>query len=85
MVPRKSVYPSGAAFAADEEPLEEIVVTGEFKGPGLWRVTRPGDSDNHVLWIVGDPDDALSAAAEALDHAIAADTNGGGSIPEQPA
>jgi hypothetical protein len=42
-------------FAADEEPLEEIVVTGEFKGPGLWRVTRPGDSKNHVLWIVGDP------------------------------
>ena len=46
---------SGPAFAADEEPLEEIVVTGEFKGPGLWRVTRPGDSTNHVLWIVGDP------------------------------
>jgi len=43
------------AFAADEEPLEEIVVTGEFKGPGLWRVTRPGDPANHVLWIVGDP------------------------------
>jgi hypothetical protein len=40
--------------AADDEPLEEIVVTGEFKGPGLWRVTRPGDS-THVLWIVGDP------------------------------
>ena len=46
---------SGPAFAAEEEPLEEIVVTGEFKGPGLWRVTRPGDSKNHVLWIVGDP------------------------------
>ncbi len=43
------------AFAADEDTLEEIVVTGEFKGPGLWRVTRPEDSTNHVLWIVGDP------------------------------
>jgi hypothetical protein len=42
-------------FGADEEPLEEIVVTGAFKGPGLWRVTRPGVSTNHVLWIVGDP------------------------------
>ena|SRR5687768_13221144 len=42
-------------FAADDEPLEEIVVTGEFTGPGLWRVTRPGDASNHVLWIVGDP------------------------------
>ena len=43
------------ALAAAEEPLEEIVVTGEFTGPGLWRVTRPGDAGNHVLWIVGDP------------------------------
>ncbi|MBC8025737.1 MAG: TraB/GumN family protein [Steroidobacteraceae bacterium] len=43
------------ALAAEEEPLDEIVVTGEFKGPGLWRVTRPGDSTNHVLWIVGEP------------------------------
>lgn len=42
-------------FAADEEPLDEIVVTGEFRGPRLWRLTRPGDSTNHVLWIVGDP------------------------------
>jgi hypothetical protein len=39
---------------ANDEPLEEIVVTGEFQGPGLWRVTRPGDSA-HILWIVGDP------------------------------
>jgi hypothetical protein len=41
-------------LAIEDEPLEEIVVTGEFKGPGLWRVTRPGDT-SHVLWIVGDP------------------------------
>jgi hypothetical protein len=41
-------------LAADDEPLEEIVVTGEFKGPGLWRVTRPGNT-THILWIVGDP------------------------------
>jgi hypothetical protein len=39
---------------ANDEPLEEIVVTGEFQGPGLWRVTRPGDT-THILWIVGDP------------------------------
>jgi hypothetical protein len=41
-------------LAAEDEPLEEIVVTGEFTGPGLWRVTRPGNTA-HVLWIVGDP------------------------------
>ena len=39
-----------AAPAADE-PLEEIVVTGEFAGPGMWQVTK----DDHSLWIVGDP------------------------------
>jgi hypothetical protein len=44
--------------AADAEPdtgaaLEEILVTGEQPGPGLWRLTRPGDPDGHVLWILG--------------------------------
>ncbi len=37
-----------------EAPLEEIVVTGEFPGPGMWRITHP-DHEAHVLWIVGDP------------------------------
>jgi len=45
-----------AAIAARaEEPLEEIVVTGEFPGPGMWKVTRPDDAANHTLWIIGDP------------------------------
>lgn len=43
-----------AAGAADE-PLEEVVVSGEFPGPGMWRVLRPDDDDGHVLWIIGDP------------------------------
>ena len=42
------------ALRADE-PMEEVVVTGEFPGPGMWRVTRPEDPAGHVLWIVGDP------------------------------
>lgn len=37
------------------EPLEEVVVTGEFPGPGMWKVTRPDDAAGHVLWIVGEP------------------------------
>jgi hypothetical protein len=37
-----------------EEPIEEVLVTGEFPGPGMWRVTRPDDAV-HELWIVGDP------------------------------
>ncbi len=37
-----------------EAPLEEITVTGEFAGPGMWQVTHP-DHPGHTLWIVGDP------------------------------
>jgi hypothetical protein len=36
-----------------DEPLEEVVVSGEFPGPGMWKVTRPDDPAAHVLWIVG--------------------------------
>src|SRR5262245_24798149 len=37
------------------EPLEEVVVTGEFPGPGMWKVTRADRAPGHTLWIVGDP------------------------------
>lgn len=37
-----------------EGPLDEIVVTGEYVGPGMWQVTHP-DHPGHTLWIVGDP------------------------------
>jgi hypothetical protein len=37
-----------------EQPLEEIIVTGEFAGPGMWQVTHP-DYTGHTLWIVGEP------------------------------
>jgi len=33
--------------------LEEVLVTGQHPGPGLWKVTRAGDADGHVLWILG--------------------------------
>ena len=49
-----SFLAGASAWAAEEAPLEEVVVTGEFPGPGMWQVTKPGD-DTHVLWIVGDP------------------------------
>jgi hypothetical protein len=44
-----------ASLRADDEPMEEVVVTGEFPGPGMWKVMRPDDPAGHVLWIVGDP------------------------------
>jgi hypothetical protein len=34
-------------------PLEEVLVTGQQPGPGLWRVTRAGDPDGNVLWLLG--------------------------------
>lgn len=39
----------------DTSPIEEIVVTGEFPGPGLWKVTRDGEPSGHAMWIIGDP------------------------------
>jgi TraB/PrgY/gumN family len=39
----------------DELPVDEIVVTGEYPGPGLWKVTRDGEPAGHALWIIGDP------------------------------
>ena len=44
-----------AQAPAPDEPMEEVVVTGEFPGPGMWKVTRADDPAGHVLWIVGDP------------------------------
>jgi hypothetical protein len=39
--------------AVADEPLEEVLVTGQQPGPGLWKVTRPDDAGGHVLWILG--------------------------------
>ena len=41
------------AAAEAEASLEEVLVTGQQPGPGLWKVTRPGDASGHVLWILG--------------------------------
>jgi len=38
---------------APTAPLEEVLVTGVQTGPGLWKVTRPTDRGDHVLWILG--------------------------------
>jgi len=42
------------AAPAAEAPLEEIVVSGEYAGPGMWKITHP-DHPDHELWIVGEP------------------------------
>ena len=45
-----ATVPPGAESSA---VLEEVLVTGQQPGPGLWKVTRPGDAGGHVLWILG--------------------------------
>jgi uncharacterized protein YbaP (TraB family) len=46
-----------SALAADavepQPPIEEVLVTGQQPGPGLWKVTGPDDGTDHVLWILG--------------------------------
>jgi hypothetical protein len=46
--------PDFSLAQTSEQPLEEIIVTGEFSGPGMWQVTHP-DHPGHTLWIVGEP------------------------------
>src|ERR1041384_4009307 len=45
---------SAMAATAADAPMAEVVVTGEFAGPGMWQVTHP-DHPGHTLWIVGEP------------------------------
>jgi len=47
--------------AVPDLPLEEILVSGDYPGPGLWRVSKPDDGE-HVMWIFG----ALGAEPTAL-------------------
>jgi len=44
-----------AAEPVTPEPIEEVIVTGEFPGPGMWKVSRPDDAAGHLMWIVGEP------------------------------
>lgn len=49
-----ALLPGAAAPAPLEStPIEEVLVTGQQPGPGLWKVTRPSAGNDHVLWILG--------------------------------
>src|SRR5690242_6990029 len=48
-MPSSTHAPSTLITAAPPDAIDEIVVSGEQPGPGLWKVTK-GD---HVLWILG--------------------------------
>jgi hypothetical protein len=47
--------PLAAQAPVEDATLDEVVVSGEYPGPGMWKVTRPDDPAGHVLWIVADP------------------------------
>jgi len=44
-----SAFPEPDASAEDASDVEQVLVTGEQPGPGLWKVSK----DDHVLWILG--------------------------------
>lgn len=48
-----AAFAPATGAAEDVAPLEEVLVTGQQPGPGLWRVTRPAAGTDHVLWLLG--------------------------------
>ena len=49
------VWAQAPTTADESEALDEVVVSGEYPGPGLWKITRADDASGHVMWIVGEP------------------------------
>ncbi len=49
----RMVLAETSATDAAQAPLEEVLVTGQQPGPGLWKVTLPSAANDHVLWILG--------------------------------
>src|SRR6185369_15528937 len=43
--------PSHATDA--EPPIDEVLVAGEYPGPGLWKISTDAEDGEHVLWIFG--------------------------------
>ena len=46
----QAIEPSEAHAQAAPAPIEEVIVTGEQPGPGLWKVTHGG---TNVVWVLG--------------------------------
>ena len=51
LAPACAAPPAGGDTA--NAVMEEVLVTGVQPGPGLWKVTRPTNDGDHVLWIMG--------------------------------
>ncbi len=50
-----SAWAEDAPEVEDSGAIDEILVSGEYPGPGLWKVMNGEGTDAHVLWIVADP------------------------------
>jgi hypothetical protein len=55
LLPLSATRAAAQSLPPSDAVIEEVVVTGEYPGPGLWKITRPDDAAGHVLWIAGDP------------------------------
>jgi hypothetical protein len=55
-----------------DPPMEEILVSGEFPGPGLWKVSKQVEAGEHVLWIFGTLGDAEPATLRWKTHQVEA-------------
>jgi uncharacterized protein YbaP (TraB family) len=66
--PAAATPPPATSPVATEEPIQEVVVTGEHEGPRMWKVHKPAPAGgslanrpvagpmgqpDHVLWILG--------------------------------
>ena len=49
----ETVAASSPDGGSEPVPVEEVLVTGQQPGPGLWKVTRPDAESEHVLLILG--------------------------------
>lgn len=47
-----AVHASDALPPEANPPMEEVLVTGAWAGPKLWKVSK----EDHVLWVLGTPD-----------------------------
>jgi len=53
--PTEVEEPAATEGAQAATTAEEVLVTGEYPGPGMWKVTRRDDLAGHTLWILGTP------------------------------
>ena len=52
-LPPEAESTSGSSESVSTATLDEVLVTGEQSGPGLWRVSKSTANGEHVLWILG--------------------------------